>query len=206
MKVFLIDAYDSFVFIISQYLEKLGLETVVERNDVPSLAHKIESYEPDFIVLGPGPGHPLDAGYVDIIRHFEGHIPLLGVCLGHQAIGAAYGASISCAQHVMHGKVSSIKNDGKGVYRHTAGKPMRATRYHSLIVSNENLPSCLEVTSHDESDGYVMGLRHKSLPVEGVQFHPESILTDGGLEIFSSFINEYCGKYTVLENAEKADS
>jgi anthranilate synthase component 2 len=197
MKVFLIDAYDSFVFIISQYLEELGLETRVERNDVPDLVERIESYAPDFVVLGPGPGHPSEAAYIEIIRRLEGQIPILGVCLGHQAIGLAYGANISCAEHVMHGKVSVILNDGKGVYAHTESNPIKATRYHSLIIENAELPDCLEVTSYAEDDRYIMGVRHRSLPVEGVQFHPESILTEQGVAIFKSFIKRYCLSTTI---------
>lgn len=192
MKVFLVDAYDSFVFIISQYLEQLGLETRVERNDLPFLTDTIKAYEPDFLVLGPGPGHPLDCGYVELIRQFERALPIIGVCLGHQAIGVAYGGSIACADNVMHGKVSTISNDGKGVYRHTLGKSMQATRYHSLVVEETNLPECLTITSRSERDNYVMGVRHNEFPIEGVQFHPESILTEGGLSLFQSFIKEYC--------------
>ncbi len=192
MKVFLVDAYDSFVFIISQYLEQLGLETRVERNDLPSLADTIKAYEPDFLVLGPGPGHPLDCGYVELIHQFEGVLPIIGVCLGHQAIGIAYGGRIACADNVMHGKVSTISTDGKGVYLHTLGKPIQATRYHSLVVEETGLPECLAITSRSESDNYVMGVRHNEFPIEGVQFHPESILTEGGLSIFQSFIKEYC--------------
>lgn len=194
MKVFLIDSYDSFVFIISQYLEQLGLETRVERNDAPNLIKHIEDYGPDFCVLGPGPGHPQNAGYVEIIRHFKGRIPLLGVCLGHQAIGLAFGGDVIRAAHVMHGKVSTICNDGLGVYSHTGTNPIKATRYHSLIIDDKSFPSCLAVTSTSEDDGYIMGVRHRDLPIEGVQFHPESILTEGGLEIFKSFIKEYCAR------------
>lgn len=192
MKVFLIDAYDSFVFIISQYLEQLGLETHVERNDVAELSKRIDEYHPDFIVLGPGPGHPANSGYVEIIRQYERVYPLLGVCLGHQAIGLAYGGTITCASHIMHGKVSIIHNDARGVYSDTEGRPIKGTRYHSLIVERDGLPQCLEVTSHAEGDGYIMGLRHRSFAIEGVQFHPESILTDGGLKMFQSFIRCYC--------------
>ena len=136
MKVFLIDAYDSFVFIISQYLEQLGLETHVERNDVPNLIERIEAYAPDFCVLGPGPGHPQDAGYIEVIQHFKGGLPILGVCLGHQAIGLAFGGAVIRASHVMHGKISAIDNDGLGVYAHTGGRSIKATRYHSLIIDN----------------------------------------------------------------------
>ncbi|GKQ44767.1 aminodeoxychorismate/anthranilate synthase component II [Pseudomonas syringae pv. theae] len=191
MKVFLIDAYDSFVFIISQYLEQLGLETHVERNDVSDLIKKIEAYAPDFCVLGPGPGHPQDAGYSELIQHFKGRLPILGVCLGHQAIGLAFGGSVIRADHVMHGKISTIKNDGRGVYAHTDERSIKATRYHSLIISDEGLPDVLEVTSTSTDDGYIMGVRHLEYPIEGVQFHPESIMTEGGVEIFRSFIEQY---------------
>ena len=192
MKVFLIDAYDSFVFIISQYLEQLGLETHVERNDVPNLIERIEAYAPDFCVLGPGPGHPQDAGYIEVIQHFKGGLPILGVCLGHQAIGLAFGGAVIRASHVMHGKISAIDNDGLGVYAHTGGRSIKATRYHSLIIDNEGLPGELAVTSTSTDDGYIMGVRHADYPIEGVQFHPESILTEDGIGIFKSFIEQHC--------------
>ena len=192
MKVFLIDAYDSFVFIISQYLEQLGLETHVERNDVPNLIERIEAYAPDFCVLGPGPGHPQDAGYIEVIQNFKGRLPILGVCLGHQAIGLAFGGAVIRASHVMHGKISAIDNDGLGVYAHTGGRSIKATRYHSLIIDNEGLPGELAVTSTSTDDGYIMGVRHADYPIEGVQFHPESILTEDGLGILKSFIDQHC--------------
>lgn len=191
MKVFLIDAYDSFVFIISQYLEQLGLETCVERHDQPDLMARIEAFAPDFCVLGPGPGHPADVGYIELIRHFEQRLPLLGVCLGHQAVGLAFGAQVCRAPHVMHGKVSQIENDGKGVYAHTGGRSFNATRYHSLMLTDAGLPDWLEVTSRSTDDGYIMGVRHRTLPIEGVQYHPESILTENGLDLFRSFIRHY---------------
>lgn len=191
MKVFLIDAYDSFVFIISQYLEQLGLETCVERHDQPDLMARIEAFAPDFCVLGPGPGHPANVGYIQLIRHFEQRLPLLGVCLGHQAVGLAFGAQVCRAPHVMHGKVSQIENDGKGVYAHTGGRSFNATRYHSLMLTDAGLPDCLEVTSRSTDDGYIMGVRHRTLPIEGVQYHPESILTENGLDLFRSFIRHY---------------
>ena len=194
MRVFLIDAYDSFVFIISQYLEQLGLETHVERNDAPDLIKRIEAYAPDFCVLGPGPGHPQDVGYIEIIQHFKGRLPILGVCLGHQAIGLAFGGSVIRASHVMHGKISTINNDGLGVYAHTHGKPIKATRYHSLIIDNKNLSEELVVTSTSSDDGYIMGVRHLDHLIEGVQFHPESILTENGLGIFRSFVGKLCHK------------
>ncbi|WP_349971915.1 aminodeoxychorismate/anthranilate synthase component II [Pseudomonas caspiana] len=197
MKVFLIDAYDSFVFIISQYLEQLGLETHIERNDFPDLIKKIEAYAPDFCVLGPGPGHPQDAGYLEVIQHFKGRLPILGVCLGHQAIGLAFGGSIIRANHVMHGKISSINNDGLGIYTHTKGKSIKATRYHSLIIDEKSLTKELVVTSTSNDDGYIMGVRHFLYPIEGVQFHPESILTEDGIRIFKSFIEQHCLNHRV---------
>ncbi|MCQ2987945.1 aminodeoxychorismate/anthranilate synthase component II [Pseudomonas tremae] len=192
MRVFLIDAYDSFVFIISQYLEQLGLETCVERNDSPNLIEKIEAYAPDFCVLGPGPGHPQDAGYIELIQHFKGRLPILGVCLGHQAISLAFGGAVIRADNVMHGKVSIIDNDGKGVYAHTGGKSIKATRYHSLIIDDRKLPDVLRVTSTSNDDGYIMGVRHREYPLEGVQFHPESILTEDGLGLLRSFVEKHC--------------
>jgi anthranilate synthase/aminodeoxychorismate synthase-like glutamine amidotransferase len=192
VKVFLIDAYDSFVFIISQYLEQLGLETHVERNDVPNLIERIEAYAPDFCVLGPGPGHPRDAGYSEVIHHFKGRLPILGVCLGHQAIGLSFGGSVVRAANVMHGKISTINNDGRGVYAHTNCKPIKATRYHSLIIDKKDLPEDLIVTSTANDDEYIMGVRHLEYPIEGVQFHPESILTEEGIKIFKSFIEQHC--------------
>lgn len=163
----------------------------MERNDVSDLIKKIEAYAPDFCVLGPGPGHPQDAGYSELIQHFKGRLPILGVCLGHQAIGLAFGGAVIRADHVMHGKISTIKNDGRGVYAHTDERSIKATRYHSLIISDEGLPDVLEVTSTSTDDGYIMGVRHLEYPIEGVQFHPESIMTEGGVEIFRSFIEQY---------------
>lgn len=170
MKVFLVDAYDSFVFIISQYLEQLGLETHVARNDLPNLIKEIEAYSPDFCVLGPGPGHPQDTGYIELIQHFKGRMPILGVCLGHQAIGLAFGGAVIRADHVMHGKISTIKNDGQGVYAHTASSFFKATRYHSLIIDDKNVPGVLRITSTSNDDGYIMGVRHIEYPIEGVHF------------------------------------
>ena len=191
MRVFLIDAYDSFVFIIDNYLKTIGLKTKVVRNDVPNLIGEIENYDPDFVVLGPGPGTPEDSGYVAIIKHFEGKLPIMGVCLGHQAIGLAYGGVVNCAKHIMHGKVSKISNDGKGVYAHTGGKDVSATRYHSLIINEDSLPDSLSITSKSLDDSYIMGVRHKNYPIEGVQFHPESILTENGIGLFKSFIKSH---------------
>jgi anthranilate synthase component II len=191
MKALLIDAYDSFVFIIEQYLRALDLQTVVMRCDDSRIAYEVDTHAPDFIVLGPGPGRPEEAGYPELIERCGGRIPLLGVCLGHQAIGLAFGAQVVRAKNCMHGKTSSILNDGCGVFAHTGGKPIMATRYHSLVVEPSSLSKELFVTARSCDDGYVMGLRHKSLPIEGVQFHPESVSTEGGLQVFRSFISTH---------------
>ncbi|WP_425260293.1 anthranilate synthase component II [Rubrivivax sp. RP6-9] len=191
MKALLIDAYDSFVFIIEQYLRSLALETLVLRCDDPSLDLAIDSARPDFIVLGPGPGRPEEAGYPQLIQRCKGRLPLLGVCLGHQAIGMAFGGTVVRAANCMHGKTSLILHDGHGVFTHTGGRALWATRYHSLIVDPAGLGSDIAVTARSCEDGYVMGLRHRQLPIEGVQFHPESVSTEGGLQIFHSFISSH---------------
>jgi anthranilate synthase/aminodeoxychorismate synthase-like glutamine amidotransferase len=191
MKVFLIDAYDSFVYIIYQYLLDLDAEVRVVRNDVVD-GDALAEWAPDFILLGPGPGHPADARYVELLRRFAGRIPMLGVCLGHQAIGLAFGGRVARAEHLMHGKTSEIEHDGRGCF-HGRPSPFRATRYHSLIVEDEGLPACLHVTARARDDGYIMGLRHASLPIESVQFHPESVYTEGGMELFRGFVATHVG-------------
>jgi len=188
VKVLLIDAYDSFVFIIEQYLRALALDTRVLRHDDPRIDDELRTGHLDAVVLGPGPGRPEDAGYLRIIDECAGSIPLLGICLGHQAIGMAFGAEVVRAGRCMHGKSSVIDNDGRGVFAHTGGRPIRATRYHSLMVDPSGLDRDVIVTARSADDGCVMGLRHASLPIEGVQFHPESVTTEGGLLIFRSFI------------------
>lgn len=185
MRALLVDAYDSFVYIIRQYLLSMDIETIVVRNDKLALAD-IERIAPDFIVLGPGPGHPAAAHYVEIISRFGPQIPILGVCLGHQAIALAFGGKIDRAMHLMHGKTSPIEHDGRGCFRGQPN-PFSATRYHSLIAGEAALPDCLEVSARARDDGYIMGLRHKMLPIESVQFHPESICTEAGLKIFKNF-------------------
>ncbi|GAA4112353.1 MULTISPECIES: aminodeoxychorismate/anthranilate synthase component II [Streptomyces] len=184
MKVLLVDAYDSFSHIIDQYLLSLGAETDVVRSRTRSVAELIES-APDAVVLGPGPGHPADSGHVELVHAFAGRVPLLGVCLGHQAIGLAYGARIAVAQRLMHGKTSPVRHDGLGVFA-GAAQPLTVTRYHSLIVTDP--PPELTVTATSEDDGYVMGVRHASLAVEGVQFHPESVMTADGMRLFANFL------------------
>jgi anthranilate synthase/aminodeoxychorismate synthase-like glutamine amidotransferase len=190
MKTIVVDAYDSFVYIIYQYLLELDADPVVVRSGATS-PELIAEERPDFVLLGPGPGHPGDSGHVEIVRELQRRVPILGVCLGHQAIGMAYGGTVSAAKHLMHGKSSLIDHDGRGAMSKQES-PFLATRYHSLIVEEDSVPVELEITARSLDDGYVMGLRHTSLPIESVQFHPESVTTDSGLNIFRSFIDEYC--------------
>src|SRR5205085_35970 len=181
---------DSFTYNLVQYLGELGAEVAVRRNDQITV-DEIESLQPERILISPGPCTPQDAGIsIALIRHFAGQLPILGVCLGHQAIGAAFGGNIIRAPHLMHGKTSQVEHDGKTVF---AGlpSPMTATRYHSLIVSEEDLPEELTISAQTtERDGSrtIMGLRHKKFPVEGVQFHPESVLTDQGKTLIQNFL------------------
>jgi anthranilate synthase/aminodeoxychorismate synthase-like glutamine amidotransferase len=189
--IFILDNYDSFTYNLVQYFGELGAEVEVRRNDQISIA-ELEELAPDRIVISPGPCTPQDAGIsIDLIRRFAGKIPILGVCLGHQAIGAAFGGTVVRAPHLMHGKTSAVTHDGKTIF---AGlpTPMTATRYHSLIVDEENLPADLEVSAWTkEKDGTrtIMGLRHRKFPVEGVQFHPESVLTDAGKRLVQNFMH-----------------
>lgn len=188
--VFVLDNYDSFTYNLVQYLGELGAEVEVRRNDQVTVADA-EAMRPERIVVSPGPCTPHEAGIsVDLIRHFAGKVPILGVCLGHQAIGEAFGGRVVRAPHIMHGKTSSIVHDNKTVFQGLP-MPMTATRYHSLIVEEENLPAELEVSAWTrEKDGVrtIMGLRHKKYPVEGVQFHPESVLTDAGKKLIGNFL------------------
>ena len=188
--IFVLDNYDSFTYNLVQYLGELGEEVVVRRNDQITVS-EIEELHPDRIVISPGPCTPQDAGIsIELIRHFAGRVPLLGVCLGHQAIGEAFGGKVVRAGTLMHGKTSSIEHDGKSIFDGIPS-PMTATRYHSLIVQEKGLPDELEIsaTCHDR-DGHrvIMGLRHRKFPVEGVQFHPESVLTEHGKQIVRNFM------------------
>jgi anthranilate synthase/aminodeoxychorismate synthase-like glutamine amidotransferase len=183
----LIDNYDSFTYNLFQYLCELGQDVKVVRNDKISI-DAIAKLNPERIVISPGPGTPLDAGIsIDAIRHFGPKLPILGVCLGHQCIGYAYGGTVAGAGEIMHGKSSMIKHDGKGVF---AGlpNPFKAIRYHSLAVMRDALPDCLEVTAETDG-GIIMGLRHRKYPTEGVQFHPESIMTDVGKDVLKNFLD-----------------
>ena len=195
MRLLMIDNYDSFTFNLVQYLQMLGAEVKVVRNDAMSVA-EIAALQPSHIVVSPGPKTPNEAGVsLDVIRQLGPTIPLFGVCLGHQAIGQIYGGDVIRASNIMHGKVSPIRHEGKGV---CAGLPDRyeATRYHSLVVDKNTLPAALEITAWTENpDGSmeeIMGLRHREYPVEGVQFHPESILTQHGHALMKNFLDRTC--------------
>jgi para-aminobenzoate synthetase component 2 len=184
--VLLIDSYDSFTYNLAQYLGQLGQTPLVRRNDQITL-DEIATLNPARIVLSPGPGIPQRAGIlVPLVRRFAGEIPILGVCLGHQAIGHAFGGRVKRAEKIMHGKTSEIHHDNKTIFRRLP-EPFTATRYHSLIVERSTLPTCLSVSA-ETSDGTIMGLRHRRFPVEGVQFHPESVLTASGLELLKNFL------------------
>lgn len=185
--ILVIDNYDSFTFNLVQYLGELGQELKVFRNDAIAVP-EIASMKPHCIVISPGPGRPENSGIIiDAIKEFSGKIPILGVCLGHQAIGAAFGGCVVSAPKIMHGKTSDIFHDNRTIFKGLPN-PFRATRYHSLIVRREDIPDCLEISAWTE-DGVVMGLRHREMIVEGVQFHPESILTDIGMNLLSNFVN-----------------
>ena len=184
--ILVIDNYDSFTYNLVQYLGELGADMQVFRNDRITL-DEIAAQAPEKIVLSPGPCTPNEAGIcLDLIRRFSGKIPLMGVCLGHQAIGQAFGGEVVRAPYLMHGKVSQIRHDGRTLFKGLEN-PFTATRYHSLIVKRETLPDCFEISAHT-SDGLIMGLRHKTMPVEGVQFHPESILTQHGHDLLRNFL------------------
>ena len=188
MRVVVIDNYDSFVYNLVQYLGELGAEPVVHRHDAVDL-DALTALEPDAVLVSPGPGRPEDAGVSnDAIRHFGEHgVPVLGVCLGHQCIGQVYGGAVVRAPRVMHGKTSQITHDGSGVFAGVSS-PFTATRYHSLVVERDSVPDALEITAESE-DGLVMGLRHRELPIEGVQFHPESILTESGHDLLRNWLS-----------------
>jgi anthranilate synthase/aminodeoxychorismate synthase-like glutamine amidotransferase len=188
--IFVLDNYDSFTYNLVQYFGELGAQVEVRRNDQVTV-REVDAMQPERIVISPGPCTPQDAGIsIDLIRHFAGKTPILGVCLGHQAIGAAFGGQVVRAPQLMHGKTSAVTHDNKSIFRDLP-MPMTATRYHSLIVAEKNLPAELEVSAWTtEKDGTrtIMGLRHRKFPVEGVQFHPESVLTDAGKKLVENFL------------------
>jgi anthranilate synthase/aminodeoxychorismate synthase-like glutamine amidotransferase len=188
--VFVLDNYDSFTYNLVQYLGELGVEVVVRRNDQITV-EGVDAMRPERIVLSPGPCTPQEAGIsIALIRYFAGKLPILGVCLGHQAVGAAFGAEIVRAPKLMHGKTSEVQHDGKTIFRGLPS-PMTATRYHSLIVEEKGLPKDLEISAYAAENGgsrVIMGLRHKRFPVEGVQFHPESVLTGEGKKLIANFL------------------
>ena len=193
LRVLVIDSYDSFVYNLVQYLGELGADPQVVRNDQVTVAEAL-AIRPDAVLLSPGPGRPEDAGILcaSITAFAEAGVPVLGVCLGHQAIGHVFGANVVRAPHLMHGKTSAIEHKGAGVF---AGlpSPVTATRYHSLVIDPATVPACLEVTARcsgtASSDEVIMGVRHRELPIEGVQFHPESILTESGHDLLRNFLN-----------------
>jgi anthranilate synthase/aminodeoxychorismate synthase-like glutamine amidotransferase len=187
--VLVIDNYDSFTYNLVQYLGELGAEVRVMRNDTATLSD-VAGAKPDRIVISPGPGRPEQAGItMDVIKQFGSTTPILGVCLGHQAIGAVFGGAVVRAGVPMHGKTSTIEHDGRGVFRGIAG-PFVASRYHSLVVAEDQLPEALEVSARTQGDGTIMGLRHRTWPVHGVQFHPESVLTGEGKTILRNFLRD----------------
>lgn len=186
MKILLIDAYDSFVHIIYQYLLSLGHDVTVIRNDKVNLT-EVESANYQCIVLGPGPGHPQDCGYLALIDYFKNKLPLFGVCLGLQAMALYFGGNVIKAEHLMHGKTSLVRHNNQGCFEGCAN-PMTVTRYHSLIAEESTLPSELVISARSLDDQYIMGLQHSGFPIEGVQFHPESIGTQNGIEIFKNFL------------------
>jgi len=189
----LIDNYDSFTYNLVQYFGRLGISPRVFRNDKITV-EELETMAPDYLVISPGPKTPKDAGIsCAAIRALAGRIPVLGVCLGHQSIGAVYGATIGIAPRLMHGKVSPIRHDNRGLF-HGLPDPFEATRYHSLVITPESLPDCLEMSAWT-AEGEIMGVRHREFTVEGVQFHPESILTESGLTLLQNFLGQSGGRW-----------
>ncbi|CAG9623419.1 aminodeoxychorismate/anthranilate synthase component II [Sutcliffiella rhizosphaerae] len=190
--ILMIDNYDSFTYNLVQYLGELGEELIVKRNDEITI-EEIETLNPEFIMISPGPCSPNEAGIsLDVIKYFAGRKPIFGVCLGHQSIAQVFGGDVVRAERLMHGKTSEMHHDGETIFR-TLPNPFVATRYHSLIVKKETLPECFEITAWTDQDE-IMAIRHKELPIEGVQFHPESIMTSVGKELLRNFIDTYSKK------------
>lgn len=185
----MIDNYDSFTYNIVQYFAELGQEVVVRRNDDITL-EEIAALKPQYLVIGPGPCSPKEAGIsVAAMQHFAGKLPIMGICLGHQTMGEAFGGNVVRAKTLMHGKVSPVHHHSRGMFKGLPN-PVTCTRYHSLVIDRDTLPDCLEVTSWTE-DGEIMGVRHKHFPIEGVQFHPEALLTEHGHEMLDNFLKEF---------------
>lgn len=190
-RVIVVDAYDSFVHILVGYLQSIGCDVSLYRKDDIRLVKIIHESAGDALLLGPGPGHPKDSGYEKLLKLNAERMPVLGVCLGHQAIGLHYGAKVQYATHLMHGKTSRISHDQKGCFSSLSPDPIMAMRYHSLVISDEDFPAKVEITARSEDDSYIMGIRLASLKVEGIQFHPESIGTDHGKKILQNFVEKY---------------
>ena len=191
--IFVLDNYDSFTYNLVHLMGSLGAEMVVERNRETSVA-AIMAMQPDGILLSPGPSRPENAGcMLDLIHAAAGRIPMLGVCLGHQAIGHAFGAKVVSAGRIMHGKLSTIHHDSQGIFQNVP-QDFKAVRYHSLALEEATLPDCLEITARSE-DGEIMGVRHKELPIEGIQYHPESIMTEAGRQQLMNFLNRCRGEF-----------
>ena len=187
--ILMVDNYDSFTYNLVQYLGQLGEELIVKRNDEITI-EEIEELNPDFLMISPGPCSPNEAGIsMEAIKYFAGKIPIFGVCLGHQSIAQVFGGDVVRAERLMHGKTSEIFHDGKTIFANLPN-PFTATRYHSLIVKKETLPDCFEISAWTAAEE-IMAIRHKTLPIEGVQFHPESIMTKHGLDLLQNFINQY---------------
>jgi len=190
-QVIVVDAYDSFVHILVSYLQAIGCGVSLYRKDDARLVRAVDESAGDILLLGPGPGHPAESGYGNLLRLNAGRMPVLGICLGHQAIGLHYGCQIEYAKHLMHGKSSRISHDGKGCFKSFSQKTILAMRYHSIVVSDEGLPECIDISARSDDDSYVMGIRHTSLKIEGIQFHPESIGTEFGLHILQNFMDTH---------------
>ena len=190
MKLLVIDNYDSFTYNLVQYFAELGQDVKVFRNDKISVT-EIDEMKPDYIVISPGPCTPNEAGIsLEIVHYFQGKIPLLGVCLGHQSIVQAFGGKIIHAKKIMHCKTSKIGHDNQGIFANLSN-PFTATRYHSLVVERESCPECFDITAWSTDDNEIMGIKHKTLPIEGVQFHPESILTEHGHDLLKNFLETH---------------
>ncbi|SEN63563.1 aminodeoxychorismate/anthranilate synthase component II [Lihuaxuella thermophila] len=187
--ILMIDNYDSFTYNLVQYLGELGEQLTVARNDEMTI-EEIERMRPEYLVISPGPGTPDDAGIcLSVVDHFAGKIPMLGVCLGHQTIARAFGGNVVRAERLMHGKTSPVYHDGRSIFGGIPS-PFTATRYHSLIVERESLPACFMISA-ETAEGEIMAIRHRTLPIEGVQFHPESIMSEHGKQLLANFINTY---------------